>query len=168
MYKPLRRERISATDRRGAAIHEAGHVVMARHIGLTNVSARLEETPDSANDIFCNKLWIGHTRYLKSGVTSEKLSDKRLMMFAVAGAVAEFCWQQDTYDETLDAWDEPDAMSESDWAGCRCEPGNPSPQLLRIIEMVFSLLDREGGTLWPMLLSEARRLIVNSRETATK
>src|ERR1035437_7092778 len=50
MHKPLTREHISAIDRRRAAIHEAGHVVMARHIGLTNVSAWLEEMPDSADE----------------------------------------------------------------------------------------------------------------------
>ena len=102
MHKPLTREHISAIDRRRAAIHEAGHVVMARHIGLTNVSAWLEEMPDSADDILYEKLWIGHTTYLQSGIIGKKLSDKKLAMFAVAGAVSECCWQRNLYDETLD------------------------------------------------------------------
>jgi hypothetical protein len=170
MHKPLTREHISAIDRRRAAIHEAGHVVMARHIGLTNVSAWLEEMPDSADDILYEKLWIGHTTYLQSGIIGKKLSDKKLAMFAVAGAVSECCWQRNSYDETLDydTWYDADTMSESDWAGCRCEPGDPSPQLLSTIEAVFLLFDRETGKLWPALLSESRRLIVTSRRTRTK
>jgi len=76
-----------------AAIHEAGHVVMARHIGLTNVSAWLEEIQDFADDILYDKLWIGHTTYLQSGINGKTISTKKLAMFAVAGAVAECCWQ---------------------------------------------------------------------------
>src|ERR1019366_2958565 len=169
MHKPLTREHISEIERRRAAIHEAGHVVMARHIGLTNVSAWLEEMPDSADDIY-EKLWIGHTTYLKSGIIGKKLSDKKLAMFAVAGAVSECCWQRNSYDETLDydTWYDADTMSESDWGGCRCEPGDPSPQLLSTIEAVFLLFDRETGKLWPALLSESLRLIVTSRRTRTK
>jgi hypothetical protein len=162
MFKPLTRKRISARDRRIAAIHEAGHITMARHIGLTAISAWLVEMPGAGK---YEKLWIGHTRFLSPSVLKRKIPHMKFAMFAVAGAVAECCWQRTSYDETVDydTWNEEDAMSESDWASCRCEPGNPSTQLLTTIEAVFLLFDREVGKLWPPLLSEARRLIVNSR-----
>ena len=38
--------RVEARDRRMAAIHEAGHVVMARGVGLDVLGASLEKTPD--------------------------------------------------------------------------------------------------------------------------
>jgi hypothetical protein len=155
--------RIEARDRRMAAIHEAGHVTMARNVGLDILAAWLEKTPDPG---VYDKLWIGHTRpYLK-----KKMSREKLAMFAVAGAVAECCWHRDSFDEMLDndAWYDAAAMSDSDWACCRCEPGNPTPRLLKIIKTVFSLFDRQAGKLWPDLLVEARRLIEHSREPAYK
>jgi hypothetical protein len=135
---------------------------MAHHVGLTDVFAWLEEIQDPGNH---DKLWIGHTKYLSPSILKKKISHRKITMFAVAGAVAECCWQHETFDETLDfdMWYEPEVMSESDWASCDCEPGNPSSQLLNIIKKVFSLFDREAGELWPSVVIEARRLIVNSR-----
>jgi hypothetical protein len=40
--------RIMARDRRRAAIHEAGHVAIGRHIGLHVVFARLEKVSSPA------------------------------------------------------------------------------------------------------------------------
>lgn len=159
MLNPYSRKRIAARDRRIAAIHEAGHVTMARHVGLTDVSAWLEETRDPGE---YDKLWIGHTRYPSPSIS--RISRRKLAMFAVAGTVAELCWQRETFAETLDfdMWLEPETMSESDWAGCDCEPGNPSPQLLKIIKTVFLLFDREAGKLWPDVVSEARSQMKNS------
>lgn len=163
MPKPLLQTRLSARDRRIAAIHEAGHVTMARHVGLAVVSAWLEETSNPGN---YDKLWIGHTRYFSPSISEKKMSRRKLAMFAVAGAVGEFCWQRETFDETLDMWLEEKAMSETDWAACACEPGNPSPQLLIIIKTVFSLFDREAGELWPTVMIEARSLMKYSRDAA--
>jgi len=84
-------------------------------------------------------------------------------MFAVAGAVAECCWDREEFDDVM--WLDPDAMSESDWAGCGCEPGEPSSKILNIIEDVFSLFNREAGELWPAVAIEARSLIKNSRDS---
>jgi hypothetical protein len=36
---PARRAKMSAADRRYAAVHEAGHVVVARYLGLSSVQA---------------------------------------------------------------------------------------------------------------------------------
>ena len=157
--------RIAARDRRNSAIHEAGHVTIGRHIGLAAICAWLEKTPSPGS---YDKLWVGHTRYTSSSILVGKMPRKKLPLFAVAGAVAEFCWQQVTFDETLgdECWHDVDTMSESDWAGCGCAPGNPTRQLFKTVETVFALLDREAGALWPALLSEARRLIVDSRETS--
>ena len=155
----LSRKRISARDRRLAAVHEAGHVIMARHVGMAATSAWLEELPGSG---LYEKLWVGHTRYM-SPTNLKTISQKTLAMFAVAGAVAECCWKRDSFDE--DTWYDFDSMSATDWAGCGCEPGDPTDQTLDTIKVVFSLFDREVGKLWPTLSFEARRLILDSRET---
>lgn len=154
--------RISARDRRGAAIHEAGHVTIGRHIGLVGLSARIERNLDG--DKF-NKLWIGRTRYLPPSAIGRNLPQKKQALVAVAGSVAEFCWEGVNFADTLTdyVWEDPNTMSDTDWAGCGCDPGNPTRQALRAIETVFSLLDRQVGPLWPPLLSEARSLIKEAR-----
>jgi hypothetical protein len=158
MIKP---ERMAAKDRRRAAIHEAGHVTIGRYIGLKAVSALLVKVEGGG---LCEKHWIGHTRYLSPQILNQKTPRKKLAMFSVAGAVAEFCWQHDTFEETLDydAWSDENVMSSTDWAGCDCSPGRPTRQLFRTIEATFALLDRKGE-LWAELLKEARLLIVMSR-----
>jgi len=161
MFKPLSGKRLSARDRRHAAIHEAGHVTMARHVGLNAVSAWLEEIRDPGKH---DKLWIGHTEYLPPSFLNKKISRKKIVMYAVAGAVAECCWNREAFDE--DVWSDPDAMSASDWISCGCEPSVPSPKILNIIEDVFSLFSREAGELWPAVAIEARSLIRNSRDSA--
>jgi hypothetical protein len=83
----MTRMRIAARDRRMVAIHEAGHVTVARHVGWVGVSAWLEKTPDPG---ICEKLWIGHTRYLSPSIINKKIYNKNIDMFAVAGAVAGF------------------------------------------------------------------------------
>ena len=157
----LKQTRIVARDRRMAAIHEAGHVTIGRHIGLIGISARLEKVQKP--DVLFDKAWIGQTQYIDPSLLHRTIPSKRMAMFAVAGAVAECCWRGNSFHDLN--WDDPDAMSASDWAGCGCEPGNPTRQFFRTIEVASFLLDRETGALWPTLLSEARRLIVESRET---
>jgi hypothetical protein len=165
MIKPMKPVRIAARDRRNTAIHEAGHVTIGRHVGLKAVSAWLEET---SNPGPYDKLWVGKMRYLSPTIFGGKLPRKKLALVAVAGAVADCCWQKYTFEDSYDDdfWLDEDAMSESDWLGCGCDPGNPTRQLFKTIETVFSLLDREAGALWPALLSESRRLIEGSRETS--
>jgi hypothetical protein len=153
--------RIAARDRRKAAIHEAGLMIIGGHIGLGSINAWLEKT---SNPGLFDKFWVGHTRFSNF---DRKMPRKKIALFAVAGAVAECCWQRYTFQDTCgdDFWWGEDAMSASDWAASGCEPGNPTRQLFKTIETAFSLLDREAGLLWPALTSEARHLIVDSRET---
>lgn len=160
--------RVEAIDRRIAAIHEAGHVVMGRHVGLSIVSAWLEKTPNP-QDWHADKLWIGHTRFLKHRLSKKSparllkrtISKRETAMIAIAGAIAEQCWQRADLHEEL--WHDADVMSPSDWSMCRCHPGEPDRKLLAVITEVFSLFDRKKGNLWPALLEEARQLIVDSR-----
>jgi hypothetical protein len=153
--------RLEARDRRMAAIHEAGHLTMARHVGLQAASASLERIPDASISVLESKFWIGKTRYLPSEIIGRKLSDRKRVMFAVAGAVAERCWIAEGFDEDL--WYDPDSMSASDWAGSGCQPGDPTPKLFKAIQATFSLFDRQTGRLWPDVRQEARRLIEGSR-----
>jgi hypothetical protein len=156
-------KRIMARDRRLAAIHEAGHVTMARHLGALFAVAWLEKAAGTADsDVRFEKLWTGHTNYYFHKTPSRR----KIAMFAVAGAVAEHCWQRISFDDALDSWDEPEVMSESDWAGTGCTPGEPSSNLLRIIEHTFSLFDSETGILWPALIKEARWLM-DTRDART-
>jgi len=161
MPKSFSRKRLSAWDRRLAAIHEAGHVTMARYVGLIVTSAWLEETREGG---IYEKFWIGHTSYMLPFISKKRISRKKMSMFAVAGTVAERCWHREAFD--YDLWFDAYAMSDSDWAGCDCEPGDPPPQLLEIIKTVFSLFDREAGELWPAVVIEARSLIKDSRDAA--
>jgi hypothetical protein len=85
-------------------------------------------------------------------------------MVAVAGAVAEHCWNHITFDDGRDSWYEPNVMSESDWAGTGCTPGEPSSDLLRVIEHTFSLFNPDTGILWPDLIKEARKLITEATD----
>jgi hypothetical protein len=156
----LNPKRIMARDRRLAAIHEAGHVIMARHLDVPAV-AWLEKTPTGTadSDVLFQKIWIGHTTYS----FNKTLTRRKKVMLAVAGSVAEQCWQRFSFADTLDHWEDPDAMSESDWAGTGCTPGEPSSNLLRIIEDTFSLFNSGTGILWSALIREARSLITNAR-----
>jgi hypothetical protein len=153
--------RFEARDRRMAAIHEAGHVTMAGHVGLQVASASLERIPDATVSVLDNKIWIGKTRYMPPETIGRTLSYRKRAMFAVAGAVAERCWSAESFDEEL--WYDPNSMSESDWAGCGCQPGDPTPKLFKVIQATFSLFDRQTGRLLPDLLLEARHLIENTR-----
>ena len=145
-------KRIAARDRRRVAIHEAGHIVMGRHVGIDTF--RAEIFPTYAQHTY-DKLWIGKATYLRHSNT------RAMRMFAVAGAVAEDVWQGgEFYDED---WYDHDAMSATDWAGAGCEPGKPLRIVLLAIERTYGLFD-PSGELWPKVLWEARRLIEESRD----
>jgi hypothetical protein len=113
LKKPmLSLKRIIAMDRRKAAIHEAGHVVLARHLGELGAYARLERT--FAPDVACEKQWAGHTEFNLNKLCSRRAK----IMIAVAGAVAEYCWKRWDFEE--DSWYDPNVMSPTDWALARC------------------------------------------------
>ena len=167
-HMKLAETRISARDRRFAAIHEAGHVVVGRHFELSACAARIFRTDNPHKHA---KLW-GGTADLFTGTPSEASRSLREVLgvdnpvtVAVAGAVAEFCWQRVSFDETVDlgSWEEPEVMSISDWQLAECEPGSPSKPFMTRVRLAFKLLNHGNGILWHPLLSEARKLIVASR-----
>jgi len=120
--------RARVRDRRMAAIHEAGHVVIARSFGIL---CEAELTPTFTTDPRAQKTWVGQTRYplgsngkrlkLKPGEQQGDLiepTQQELRMVGVAGAVAEACWRdrkvyRDVATPEID-WYDPDVMSESD------------------------------------------------------
>ncbi|MDN4987182.1 hypothetical protein QY049_28885 [Bradyrhizobium sp. WYCCWR 13022] len=153
---PARRAKIAAKDRRYAAVHEAGHVVVARYLGLFGVQAEIRKIDPQD---YTDKEWVGSTRCLMLDVDASTR-----IMVAVAGAVAEACWHNEIFDElytTLE--DSPEQMSQSDWEMSGCSPGEVSEQFWDAMEQVFELLNRDTGKLWNVLLTEARSLIERSR-----
>lgn len=162
------RRRAEAIDRRMAAIHEAGHVVIARHLGIVAPSASIFPT-GTRNE--WEKQWVGKAsfyRYVIIGKRKQRVEpapERAQQMLGVAGAVAEFCWQGESARdiEETECWHDPDVMSGTDWEGTGCAPGEPTRQLFRAIDRVFSLFDRETGKLFPHVTREARRLIEESR-----
>jgi hypothetical protein len=149
----LSSRKLEALDRRAAAVHEAGHVVIGREVGIKALSARIFRIGDG--DISNNKTWGGQTRYS----APERLSQHKWAMFAVAGTVGELCWRRE---EDWD-WEDPAALSPTDWAGCGCEPGAPSRAMLKAIDMTVALLTPDEGRLWPQLIKEARWLMPGCR-----
>lgn len=146
-------KRIQARDRRKAAVHEAGHMVIARHFGaqaegwlFRNEDARVSE----------ENTWVGRMEFWGAA-----LKPLQLRMIACAGTVAEFCWMgEDVWPEY---WDDPDAMSATDWRFARCKPGEPDRWCMEAIDRLGVLLSRDGP-LWSELLHRARLLIVDTRD----
>jgi hypothetical protein len=147
----------SARERRLAAIHEAGHVVIAKHLRLRVLQADIRKNDLQDLD---EKEWTGSVRFQTQGVAARKRR-----MVAVAGLVAESCWEgkDDCHGLFEFLVFNPDGMSESDWEISGCSYGQPSKQLFDAVEQVFELLNNETGGLWNALLLEARRLIVDTR-----
>jgi hypothetical protein len=154
--------RTNARDRRLAAIHEAGHYVAARWRG---VKAYAYIFPAPADQPF-EKTWLGQTGAAETTADTDRL-------IGVAGAVAEECWLYRNEPSELEQpwfWEEhfedPNAMSRSDWQRAHTRPGNPSDRLMRAVRTIHAAFDpRPGrsGHLWPELCSVARELIVHSR-----
>jgi hypothetical protein len=101
---PLSTVQISARDRRLAAIHEAGHFTIGRHLGLITFNVRIEKNLIQRPD---EKYWVGNT-------TCQRKTPAKSRMVAVAGVVAEFCWSGETFEDTQDTWEDPYTMSDTD------------------------------------------------------
>jgi hypothetical protein len=141
-------KRIEAHDRRWAALHEAGHLVVAHHLGVPTKDARIFRLGEPSRE---DKSWGGNI-----GIDCAAPPDK-LRLVAVAGAIAEAVWtgeEPDFYD--------PATMSPTDWQWAGVEPGD-SDTLLDAADIVSGLL-QPGGRLWPDLVREARQLIVQARQ----
>jgi len=146
----LNERQIDAMDRRLAAIHEAGHVIVAMHFGLLSGYAWITPNEARSDEI---RFWIGSARF--PGAIC--LNEMERPMLACAGAVAEACWKRGCVDSIY--WGEPDFMSPPDWRLAGCQPGEPDPLCERAIQHLEPLLS-EDGILWSSLLRVARRLIV--------
>ena len=158
----MTQKRILAWDRRNAAVHEAGHHVMAQLCGIEPVAAWIEPTETPRKN---EKLWIGHFQS-KTPSRSSPRSIPRLTritkLVAVAGSVAEYCWRGEEVDPDY-WWMFPEIMSPADWREAGCNPGQPDDACFRAIDRAGELLSR-NGLLWDDLVSTARQLIYESRE----
>lgn len=148
-----------AGDRRRAAVHEAGHYVIGRHVGLRHVAARIWHEDHGLSDM---KLYGG---FAGSACRREwaKLSVKRHMMIGCAGMAAEWAWEE-RFNDGANGWigdhlTDPMAMSASDWNRAYTEPGEPCGKLVRVAEHAAGLFSAHGGPLWPELLRVSRVLI---------
>jgi hypothetical protein len=144
-------KKIRARERRLAAIHEAGHVVVARRLGFELLSAWI--TPHGGEPD--ERTWTGRVQIRRPDEASE--SGRR--MVGIAGSVAEHLWSGGWIED----YSPDEAMSESDWHLAGCDPDDePDDVLMDAIEDVGRLFTRDGAG-WQELLAEARRLIVASR-----
>jgi hypothetical protein len=140
--------RIRAKERGLAAIREAGHVIIARRVGLEVVSACI--APEAGG-----RTWIGQVQL--KGV--RWADEHALRMVGVAGSVAEHLWSGGG----VEGYSPQGTMSESDWHLARCVQDEPNDLLMDAARDVARLLTR-GGPGWQALIAEARRLIISSRE----
>jgi hypothetical protein len=143
-------KRIYARDRRIAAVHEAGHIVIARAVGIEVWSARIGPNTREAVE----RTWIGQVGIPISDL--EKVDDVSRRMVGVAGSLAAHLWCGGRIEDFF-----PDAMSRNDWYYAGCDPNEPDA-LTDAIGEVGRLLARDGPV-WQELIAESRRLIVQSR-----
>jgi hypothetical protein len=144
---------MEALDRRRSAVHEAGHFVVARHLGVRVCGAYISRVRDPSLDepSWTGRMSIERRAYVRS-------SRRRLCMVAVAGAVAEDVWFKG-YTCPDDLLEFEGDLSLTDWALAGCVPGEPDRKMLRAAEEVADLLSREGGVLWQPLCLVARALL---------
>jgi hypothetical protein len=160
MREPTPRELASA--RREAAIHEAGHVVVGRHIG------RRLRCPDPVAKIFRNegghpseRTWWGMTNFYNI----ERLNPLESRTIAFAGAAAWCTWRGIYLDPDL--WTDPNLMSPTDWIMAGCKPGEPDRLCLVAVSRLRRMVSK-NGRLWGDLLRHARQLIVDARPVGSK
>ena len=149
--------RITARDRRMAAVHEAGHAVIAMHLGVQMWSVHIH--PTRTADFQSEKAYVGQATY------GQPPDMERRRLIAVAGMVAEEVWKA-RGGPTPYWWDEmfdPACMSDTDWSDTGCEPGRPDDALHEAADAVEEFL---SGVLLPKLTCFSRRLIeAQSRQT---
>jgi hypothetical protein len=143
-------KRTLARERRLAAVHEAGHVVIARRVDFKIASAWI--TPNAGEDAEGERAWTGRVQIVR--VRADKFACR---MVGVAGSVAEYLWLGGWIDAYF-----PDTLSEGDWHLTGCDPDQPDDALMEAIGEVGQLLAHEGSG-WHELIAESRRLIVASR-----
>ena len=148
--------RIHAYDRRMAAIHEAGHALMAVHLGY---AADAWIYPRNEENTLELKTWVGHV-CIHGGA-----SRPHNRLIAVAGMVAEIIWKNGHHEDYAHAygWEDylldGDAMSFSDWRLADCSPGEPDDDLHEVTAEVGALFMSD---LWPALTDISRVLMSDS------
>ncbi|WP_332699807.1 hypothetical protein [Bosea sp. (in: a-proteobacteria)] len=140
-----------------AAVHEAGHAVIAMHLGVDVLDADVR--PTHTHDLYSKKSYVGRATYDRPSNADQH------RLIAVAGMVAEHVWKArgPACEHWWDTVSDPACMSDTDWAGTGCEPGEPDDALIEAVETVLPLL---AGELQPKLTELSRRLIeADSRQT---
>ncbi len=74
--------RLEATERRLAALHEAGHAVLAREMGMLGISAEIWRARAPSPEC---KSWAGHVQFLNLFASQDPFGRR---MLGVAGLVA--------------------------------------------------------------------------------
>jgi hypothetical protein len=147
---------IAALDRRTAALHEAGHFVLAQWAGVREIGAWI--APINVADPMKRKTWIGQCVYTPRQF--DAISVRRQMMVAVAGAFAEQVWGErftGDYIEVGDSLWDANFMSDSDWdmtGGC-----GPDYLPNKLVQAAESVVESLRGPLWQPLLVASRTLI---------
>jgi hypothetical protein len=85
-------KRTLARERRLAAVHEAGHVVIARRVGFRIASAWI--MPNDGEDAEHEGTWTGRVQI--ESVRADKFACR---MVGVAGSVAEHLWLGGSIDD---------------------------------------------------------------------
>jgi hypothetical protein len=150
--------RIAAYDRRKAAIHEAGHQVIAQWRGVSSAASVFPVVNPRDGE----KTWVGRASFFS------EFTPMSGRLIAVAGAVAEHCWQgrrDGSHTDCLEdwIWEDPAGMSDSDWAFARTKPGEPDHHFMRAVGRVHAALNPTDGKLWPELCRTSRTLIAAAR-----
>jgi hypothetical protein len=140
--------RTRAKERRLAAVREAGHVVIARRVGLEIVSAWIASGGGQGE-------WIGQTQFRNANGT-DKFA---LRMVGVAGSVATHLWCGRSIEDIFPEG----SMSECDWHLAGYSVNANDAQLMDAVRGVAYLLVREGPG-WQELIAETRWLILDSRK----
>jgi hypothetical protein len=136
-------------------VHEAGHVVIAKMLGIpawAYIDVHSGIKFESDFDFRSERIWYGRTRWFGDTATEDQ---SRLI--GVAGAVAELSWLREPVDEFF-----ADRMSESDCLMAQCDPDEPDDKCMEAVDAVYRVL-RPCGSHWHDLLVEARKLILGSQ-----
>jgi hypothetical protein len=134
-------KRTLAQDRRHAAVHEAGHLVVAASFGLYPASAWIAPNEPAGDD---ERTWVGRVQFV-TGLN--RLGPLDRCMVGVAGDVAEHLWRGGWIEDFF-----PDGMSESDWRLAGCVPDEPDDALMDAVGEVGQLFHR-GGPGWRQLIA---------------
>jgi len=98
--KPINMPRLLARDRRTSAMHEAGHVTIARHFRVPAFGWRYY---DAARDPLESSNWGGAECF--ASWRYSMLTPGRRAMLAVAGLVAENAWHCRAWGGMPDTWE---------------------------------------------------------------